>query len=74
MHADIHLQLHALHAIALQRQASAAARAAATADPADRVAGSVRVTGSVRVRVGWRLVELGLRLATPADRPVTLVA
>ncbi|MBP2582442.1 hypothetical protein J3A78_002920 [Streptomyces sp. PvR006] len=61
MHADIHLQLHQLHAAELHR-------AAATAAP--------RVPGpALRVQLGWRLVELGLRLATPAHRhPVTLAA
>ncbi|MFJ2934078.1 hypothetical protein ACIO8G_15060 [Streptomyces sp. NPDC087219] len=61
MHADIHLQLHQLHAAELHR-------AAATTAP--------RVPGpTLRVQLGWTLVELGLRLATPAHRrPVTLAA
>ncbi|MFF3836136.1 hypothetical protein [Streptomyces sp. NPDC001930] len=61
MHADIHLQLHQLHAAALHREAAATA---------PRVPGP-----ALRVQLGWRLVELGLRLATPTlRRPVTLAA
>ncbi|WP_432089167.1 MULTISPECIES: hypothetical protein [unclassified Streptomyces] len=60
MHADIHLQLHAL-----------------TAAEAHRAAERPHVEGespTLRVQLGWRLVELGLRLASSADRPVTLAA
>ncbi|MFE0771769.1 hypothetical protein [Streptomyces sp. NPDC058861] len=60
MHADIHLQLHAL-----------------TAAEAHRAAGRPHLEGespALRVQIGRRLVELGLRLAAPADRPVTLAA
>ncbi|MCX5226490.1 hypothetical protein ABZY16_13780 [Streptomyces sp. NPDC006553] len=61
MHADIHLQLHQLHAAELHREAAATA---------PRAPGP-----ALRVQLGWRLVELGLRLATPAHRsPVTLAA
>ncbi|MFE6849616.1 hypothetical protein ACFVDH_02340 [Streptomyces sp. NPDC057674] len=61
MHADIHLQLHQLHAAELHR-------AAATTAP--------RVPGpALRIQLGWRLVELGMRLATPAHQhPVGLAA
>ncbi|MCX4981161.1 hypothetical protein [Streptomyces sp. NBC_00572] len=65
MHADIHLQLHALTAAELHREAAAARR-----HPATRPA-----LPTLRVQLGWTLVELGLRLATPAHRrPVTLAA
>ncbi|MFB6528272.1 MULTISPECIES: hypothetical protein [unclassified Streptomyces] len=61
MHADIHLQLHQLHAAELHR--AAATTAPRTPGPA------------LRVQLGWRMVELGLRLATPAHRhPVSLAA
>ncbi|MGW6967435.1 hypothetical protein ACWGET_25690 [Streptomyces zaomyceticus] len=61
MHADIHHQLHQLHAAELHRAA------ATTAPRVPRPA--------FRVQLGWRLVEWGLRLVTPAHRrPVTLAA
>ncbi|APE21874.1 MULTISPECIES: hypothetical protein [Streptomyces] len=61
MHADIHLHLHQLHAAELHREA-AAHRA-------------THLTGTtLRTQLGWKLVELGLRLATPAHRQVTLAA
>ncbi|MFD3995866.1 hypothetical protein [Streptomyces sp. NPDC058548] len=64
MHADIHLQLHQLHAAELHREAATTA----PHTPAPRAPGP-----ALRVQLGWRLVELGLRLATPAHRhPVTL--
>ncbi|KOX19323.1 MULTISPECIES: hypothetical protein [unclassified Streptomyces] len=62
MHADIHLQLHALTAAEAHRTAELRFTREESASP------------SLRVQLGWRLVELGLRLATPADRPVTLAA
>ncbi|MGW0119583.1 hypothetical protein [Streptomyces sp. NPDC003327] len=64
MHADIHLTLHALTAAELHRAADHSAGA-----PSPSPAAS-----SLRVQLGWRLVELGLRLATPVDRPVGLAA
>ncbi|MGA5216607.1 hypothetical protein ACPCAE_11095 [Streptomyces cinereoruber] len=60
MHADIHLRLHAL-------AAAEAHRAAERPRP-------VRKSPALRVQLGWHLVELGLRLATPVDRPVGLAA
>ncbi|WP_411110243.1 hypothetical protein [Streptomyces sp. c-19] len=60
MNADIHLQLHRLHAADLRREAAATAPR-----PSDT---------TLRVQLGWRLVELGLRMAMPAHRPVTLAA
>ncbi|WP_406058683.1 hypothetical protein OG462_17705 [Streptomyces sp. NBC_01077] len=70
MHADIHLQLHQLHAAELHREA------AGRRHPAPRPSTSASTsTSTLRVQLGWRLVELGLRLATPAHRrPVTLAA
>ncbi|MFD0151590.1 hypothetical protein ACWGQ4_20300 [Streptomyces sp. NPDC055721] len=64
MHADIHLHLHALTATELQSEAAAARRSAAEQAP----------SAPLRVQLGWKLVELGLRMATPANRPVTLAA
>ncbi|MBD0708144.1 MULTISPECIES: hypothetical protein [unclassified Streptomyces] len=65
MHSDIHLQLHALTAAELHRE-SAADHAHAAPRPAASTA--------LRVRLGWVLVELGLRLATPVDRSRPLAA
>ncbi|MCX5390972.1 hypothetical protein [Streptomyces sp. NBC_00094] len=64
MHADIHLQLHALTAEELRREAAGARRHTTTQAPA----------APLRVQLGWKLVELGLRMVTPTDRPVTLAA
>ncbi|MFF8836497.1 hypothetical protein [Streptomyces sp. NPDC015130] len=64
MHADIHLQLHALAATEL-RHAAAAARRRAEGQPA---------TAPLRVQLGWKLVELGLRMAVPTNRPPLLTA
>ncbi|MFC9395239.1 hypothetical protein ACFTWS_19065 [Streptomyces sp. NPDC057027] len=60
MHADIHLQLHHLNAAELHH--SAEVRVPVVASP------------PLRVQLGWRLVELGLRLATPARRPIAFAA
>ncbi|MFD3663241.1 hypothetical protein ACFWVF_22055 [Streptomyces sp. NPDC058659] len=65
MHADIHLQLHRLQAAELHRETAASARAHAAPHPP---------APTLRVQLGWKLVELGLRMATPANRPVTLAA
>ncbi|MEU3746110.1 MULTISPECIES: hypothetical protein [Streptomyces] len=64
MHADIHLQLHTLAATELRHAAAAFRRQAAEQAP----------TTPLRIQLGWMLVELGLRMATPANRPVTLAA
>lgn len=64
MHADIHLQLHALTSAELRREAAADRTYAPTRTPA----------APLRIQLGWKLVELGLRMATPANRPVTLAA
>ncbi|MFF7437194.1 hypothetical protein [Streptomyces sp. NPDC008122] len=60
MHADIHLQLHHLNAAELHHAAENQAPAPATPP--------------LRVQLGWRLVELGLRLATPARQPIAFAA
>ncbi|WP_338495926.1 hypothetical protein [Streptomyces sp. SJL17-4] len=69
MHADIHLRMHALTAAELHREAAARRRRPARA-PAPAPASAP----ALRVRLGWRLVELGLRLVTPDRRPATLTA
>ncbi|MEU7069660.1 hypothetical protein AB0B30_10160 [Streptomyces narbonensis] len=62
MHADIHLQLHALAATDLRHEAAAFRRRAADRAP----------SSPLRAQLGWKLVELGLRMATPANRPLPL--
>ncbi|WP_395360839.1 hypothetical protein ACHGLA_13760 [Streptomyces sp. YH02] len=65
MHADIHLRMHALIAAELHREAAARRhRPARVPAPAP----------ALRVRLGWRLVELGLRLVTPDRHPAALAA
>ncbi|MFJ8658648.1 hypothetical protein [Streptomyces sp. NPDC093795] len=61
MHPDIHLALHRLRATELT-----AAHRSAPDRPLPRT--------PLRNHVGWALVELGLRLAVPPARPVTLAA
>ncbi|MFI6529057.1 hypothetical protein [Streptomyces uncialis] len=59
MHPEVHLLLHEQRAAALRREA-AMSGAVATRDPE---------RAPLRNRLGWTLVELGLRLATtPAVR------
>ncbi|MET9673324.1 hypothetical protein ABZY68_09550 [Streptomyces sp. NPDC006482] len=65
MHADIHLQLHTLAAEELRREAAEARRQTTTPQPS---------AAPLRDQLGWKLVELGLRMVTPSDRPVTLAA
>ncbi|MEV0780305.1 hypothetical protein [Streptomyces sp. NPDC050428] len=60
MHTDVHLQLHALRAADLRTEA-ARYRLARAAAPAP---------GGLRGRLGWLLVEVGLRLVH--RRPVHL--
>ncbi|MGI5375794.1 hypothetical protein ACQEV2_16380 [Streptomyces sp. CA-251387] len=57
MHPETHLALH--HARAAELRAQAAAH---------RLAAGARQPYDIRARLGWTLVEVGLRLATP--RPV----
>ncbi|MEV7872115.1 hypothetical protein AB0P17_39785 [Streptomyces sp. NPDC088124] len=57
MHADVHLTLHHLRAAELRREA---------AGP-HRPRRQLRIRTNLRTRLGWSLVELGLRLV---NRPV----
>ncbi|AXG79129.1 hypothetical protein [Streptomyces paludis] len=62
MHAESYLALHHVHAAGLRAEAHAhslAADAAAAGTPPRRPRGR-----GLRARLGWRLVEVGLRLAT----------
>ncbi|MDN0197135.1 hypothetical protein [Streptomyces sp. S.PNR 29] len=54
MQPDIHLALHHTRAAELHAQAEA-----------HRLAAEARRPHDLRIRLGWTLVELGLRLATP---------
>ncbi|MFJ9741685.1 hypothetical protein [Streptomyces sp. NPDC101166] len=60
MHPETCLALHRVHAAALRADADAHRLAAAARRPRD-----------VRTRLGWTLVELGLRLAA-APRPAAV--
>ncbi|WP_274559096.1 hypothetical protein [Streptomyces spiramyceticus] len=61
MHPDIHLQLHHQRAAELQHEAAEYAR---LPRPASR---------HLRTRLGWTMVELGLRLAQhPPARPARI--
>ncbi|MER5468899.1 hypothetical protein [Streptomyces sp. NPDC002685] len=60
MHPDTHLQLHHLRAAELRTEADAY-----------RLTTETRSPGRLRARVGWTLVEVGLRLAST---PRTAVA
>ncbi len=59
MHPEINLALH--HARATDLHAQAAAH---------RLATEARRPHEIRARLGWALVEVGLRLATPKPKPV----
>ncbi|MFI9818973.1 hypothetical protein ACIHFC_00615 [Streptomyces sp. NPDC052013] len=54
MHPETHLTLHHLHAAELRAEADGHRRAVAARRP-----------GDLRSRLGWTLVELGLRLVAP---------
>jgi hypothetical protein len=54
MHPETHLAQHHLHAAALRAEADAYRLAAQAKQPYD-----------LRARLGWTLVEVGLRLASP---------
>ncbi|MGW0821498.1 hypothetical protein [Streptomyces sp. NPDC002845] len=54
MHPETHLDLHRVRAAALRAEADAYRLAAAARRPLD-----------LRSRIGWTLVEVGLRLAAP---------
>ncbi|MFC8516654.1 hypothetical protein [Streptomyces sp. NPDC057257] len=57
MHPETHLTLH--HTRAAELQAEAESHALAT---------TTRTHRALRTRVGWTLVEVGLRLVTPAPQ------
>ncbi|MDH6570021.1 hypothetical protein M2160_005042 [Streptomyces sp. SAI-117] len=57
MHPETHLALHHLRAADLRAEADA-----------HRLAAEARRPYAIRTRLGWTLVEVGLRLAAP--RPV----
>ncbi|WP_073946157.1 hypothetical protein [Streptomyces kebangsaanensis] len=59
---ETHLVLHHTHAAELRTRATAHRLATAATPPRD-----------LRVRLGWTLVEVGLRLATAAPKPVAAV-
>ncbi|MGF0176138.1 hypothetical protein ACQF36_38525 [Streptomyces sp. Marseille-Q5077] len=56
---ETHLSLHHLRAVDLHAQADA-----------HRLAAQARQPRHLRTRVGWTLVEIGLRLATPPQPTV----
>ncbi|MYW67826.1 hypothetical protein GTY65_27685 [Streptomyces sp. SID8379] len=64
MNADTHLIVHAARSAELQAEAEAHHLAATVAD---------RHTPDLRTRLGWTLVEVGLRLASAPkpQRPLT---
>lgn len=64
---DIHLRLHRIRAERLHREALRA-RARRRPRPA-RQPRQPRRPRRLRSRLGWTLVEVGLRLATPRPRP-----
>ena len=58
MHPETHLAVHRARAAELRAEAEA-----------HRLAASVRRPRPLRPRLGWTLVDLGLRLATSPRRP-----
>ncbi|MFJ9250161.1 hypothetical protein [Streptomyces sp. NPDC101776] len=63
MHPETHLALH--HTRAAELQAEAAAH---------RLAARARQPRELRTRLGWTLVEVGLRLAAAPNNPKPAVA
>ncbi|WP_328440353.1 hypothetical protein OHA71_31180 [Streptomyces sp. NBC_00444] len=61
MHPEIHLALHHARAAELHAEAVAYRR-------------TVKPGRPLRTRVGWTLVEVGLRLATPRPSPAPSVS
>ncbi|MFI8192160.1 hypothetical protein ACIF8T_25820 [Streptomyces sp. NPDC085946] len=57
MHPDTHLALHQVRTAGLRAEADAHRLAAAARRPRD--------LRNLRTRLGWTLVEVGLRLTTP---------
>ncbi|MEU5308177.1 hypothetical protein [Streptomyces sp. NPDC021562] len=61
MHPETHLTLHRARTAELHAEAEA-----------HRLAGRARRPRALRTRVGWTLVEIGLRLATPVPASAPL--
>ncbi|MEU2339350.1 hypothetical protein ABZ770_34710 [Streptomyces sp. NPDC006654] len=61
MHPETHLALHRARTAELRAEAEA-----------HRLAGRARHPRALRTRVGWTLVEIGLRLATPVPASAPL--
>ncbi|OMI33782.1 hypothetical protein [Streptomyces sparsogenes] len=61
---DIHLRLHRIRAERLRHEAPRARPARPASSPH-----AARRARRLRSRLGWTLVEVGLRLATPRPRP-----
>jgi hypothetical protein len=61
MHAETHLALHHVHALELRAEADAC-----------RLATEARRPRGLRTRLGWTLVEVGLRLAAAPRTAVAL--
>ncbi|MFD5033806.1 hypothetical protein ACFVWX_21025 [Streptomyces sp. NPDC058220] len=62
MHSDVHLQLHALRADELRREAAGRPDLHPAVRPAPRAGLRTDYRAALRTRLGWTLVELGLRL------------
>ncbi|QIQ04607.1 hypothetical protein [Streptomyces liangshanensis] len=72
MHADIHLMLHSEKSAELQRRA-AESRRAVSAPRITSPGEPGRAWHALRARLGWALVEWGLRLASrPHAREIPL--
>ncbi|SDC13131.1 hypothetical protein [Streptomyces prasinopilosus] len=61
MHPETHLALHRLHAAGLRTEADA-----------HRLAAAARPARPLRARLGWTLVEVGLRLAAAPKAAVAV--
>ncbi|MFD5557838.1 hypothetical protein ACFWIA_28855 [Streptomyces sp. NPDC127068] len=64
MHPDVHLMMHRQRAVELRREAGPRVRAA----PRSRTGPRTGPRLDLRARLGWTLVEWGLRLATTPRR------
>lgn len=64
MHSDIHLSLHRLRVAELRERARTRTLVRSAREPGPRR------RPALRARLGWGLVELGLRLVQPVPRRV----
>ncbi|MFD7547299.1 hypothetical protein ACFV0R_20005 [Streptomyces sp. NPDC059578] len=64
MHPEVHLMIHRQRAVELRQEAAPYARAS----PRPRTGRPTGRRSELRTRLGWALVELGLRLATAPRR------